>query len=348
LADLPRPAVLAIDGGNSKTDVALVARDGTLLASARGPGINAHEVGVDQTVLILDAVVKQAAAQLGARLDQRQDGPLARHTVACLANADLPDEEVEHATAVQAQGWSESATVVNDTFAILRAGLPDAVEGLEGSGPHWGVAVVCGAGINAVGVAPDGRVTRYLALGTISGDWGGGYGLGLEVLWHAIRAEDGRGPDTALAGYLTRHFGVERVEEVTIGIHKGKIPDDDLTGLAPILLHASDEGDAVARMVVNRLADEISVMAITAMRRLDLTALATPVVLGGGVVTARNPLLMSGITRQLAAAAPAAEVRVIDVPPVAGAALLGLDHVHAPAAAASRLRAAYGILGPGQ
>jgi len=331
--------VLAIDGGNSKTDVALVAEDGTLLASARGPGINAHEVGVDQTVLILDAVVKQAAAQL----DQRPDGPLARHTVACLANADLPEEEVEHATAVQAQGWSESATVVNDTFAILRSGLPEAVEGLEGSGPHWGVAVVCGAGINAVGVAPDGRVTRYLALGTISGDWGGGHGLGLEVLWHAVRAEDGRGPDTILNSYLTSHFGMERVEDVTIGIHKGKIPDDDLIGLAPMLLRASDEGDAVARTVVNRLADEISVMAITAMRRLDLTALATPVVLGGGVVTARNPLLMSGITRQLAAAAPAAEVRVIDVPPVAGAALLGLDHVHAPAAAASRLRAAYGI-----
>jgi hypothetical protein len=89
-------------------------------------------------------------------------------------------------------------------------------------------------------------------------------------------------------------------------------------------------------------------MAITAMRRLDLTTLATPVVLGGGVITARNPLLMAGITRQLAEAAPAAEVRVIDVPPVAGAALLGLDHVRAPAAAASRLRAAYGIPGQAQ
>ena len=333
------PAVLAIDGGNSKTDVALVAADGTLLASARGPGINAHEVGVDQTVLILDAVVKQAATQL----DRGAAGPLARHTVACLANADLPEEEAEHTTAVQAQGWSESATVVNDTFAILRSGLPDTV---EGPGAHWGVGVVCGAGINAVGVAPDGRVTRYLALGTISGDWGGGYGLGVEVLWHAIRAEDGRGPDTALAGYLTSHFGVERVEEVTIGLHKGKIPDDDLIGLAPMLLRASDEGDAVARKVVERLADEISAMAITAMRRLDLTGLATPVVLGGGVLTARNPLLMSGITRQLAGAAPAAEVRVIDVPPVAGAALLGLDSVGAPPAAAARLRAAYGISRP--
>jgi N-acetylglucosamine kinase-like BadF-type ATPase len=206
--------------------------------------------------------------------------------------------------------------------------------------------VVCGAGINAVGVAPDGQVTRYLALGTISGDWGGGHGLGIEVLWHAARAEDGRGPDTLLTGYLISHFGVERVEDVTIGIHKGKISGDDLTSLAPLLLRAADEGDQVARTVVRRLADEISVMSITAMRRLGLTGLATPVVLGGGVVTARNPLLMSGVTAQLAAAAPAAEVRVIDVPPVAGAALLGLDQVHAPPAAAARLRAAYGIARP--
>ena len=140
---------------------------------------------MDQTVLILDAVVKQAAAQLDGRYRPGGSGWVAQHTVACLANADLPEEEAEHAAAVQAQGWSATATVVNDTFAILRTGLPD---GVEGSEPHWGVAVVCGAGINCVGVAPDGRVTRYLALGTISGDWGGGYGLGLEVLWHAIRA----------------------------------------------------------------------------------------------------------------------------------------------------------------
>jgi N-acetylglucosamine kinase-like BadF-type ATPase len=332
-----RPAVLAIDGGNSKTDVALVAEDGTLLASARGPGINAHATGIDQTTLILDAVVKQAAAQLGHGIPS---GWIARHTVACLANADLPEEEVEHAAAVQAQGWSATATVVNDTFAILRAGLAD------GSGSHWGVAVVCGAGINAVGVAPDDRVARYLALGTISGDWGGGYGLGLEVLWHAVRAEDGRGRDTILTSYLTSHFGVERVEEVTIGLHQGKIPGDDLIGLAPMLLRAADEGDPVAVSVVSRLADEVSVMAITAMRRLGLTGLATPVILGGGVITARNPLLMSGITRQLTEAAPAAEVRVIDVPPVAGAALLGLDQVNAPPAAAARLRAAYGIARP--
>ena len=323
--------MLAIDGGNSKTDVALVAGDGTLLATARGPGTNSHEIGVEQTMLIVAAVVKQAAAQVAAS----RKGWAALHTVACLANADLPEEEDELAAAVRAQGWSPSATVVNDTFAILRSGLTDEDQ------PHWGVAVVCGAGINCVGVAPDGRVTRFLALGMISGDWGGGYGLGLEVLWHAMRAEDGRGPDTLLAGYVTGHFGTERVEEVTLGVHQGKIPADDLTGLAPVLLRAADAGNPVARTVVNRLADEISVMAITAMRRLDLAGRHTPVILGGGVITARNPLLMNAIGRQLAEAAPRARVRVIDVPPVVGAALLGLDHVHAPPAAESRLRAAY-------
>ena len=240
-------------------------------------------------------------------------------TVACLANADLPEEEAEHAAAIQALGWTPTVTVVNDTFAILRAGLADEVR------PHWGVGVVCGAGINCVGVGPDGRVTRFLALGTTSGDWGGGYGLGLEILWHAARAEDGRGPDTLLTGYLTSHLGADRVEDVTLGIHKGKIGEDDLTGLAPLLLKAAEAGDDVARTVVSRLADEISVMAITAMRRLGLTGLATPVVLGGGIITARVPLLIDNVLRQLIEAAPDAKVSIIDVPPVAGATLRAPD-----------------------
>jgi hypothetical protein len=108
-----------------------------------------------------------------------------------------------------------------------------------------------------------------------------------------------------------------------------------------VLLRAASEDDEVALTVVNRLAGEISVMAITAMRRLGLTGLPTPVILGGGVMTARNPVLMDGIARQLAQAAPAAQIRVIDVPPVIGAALLGLDHVQAGPGAEARLRAAY-------
>ena len=82
-------------------------------------------------------------------------------------------------------------------------------------------------------------------------------------------------------------------------------------------------------------------MAVVAMRRLGLTAEPTPVVLGGGLMTARDPLLLSEITTRIAAAAPLASVSVVAVPPVAGAALLGLDHVGAGAEAERQLRAAY-------
>jgi hypothetical protein len=83
-------------------------------------------------------------------------------------------------------------------------------------------------------------------------------------------------------------------------------------------------------------------MAVTAMRRLGLSGVATPVILGGGLLTARDPLLTTAIGRGLAERAPHALMRIVEVPPVAGAALLGLDQVGAGPGAEQRLRAAYG------
>ena len=66
-----------------------------------------------------------------------------------------------------------------------------------------------------------------------------------------------------------------------------------------------------------------------------------PVALGGSILTTRHPLLNARLTERLAAELPAATPRIVDVPPVAGAALLGLDRVGAPPESAARLRACY-------
>jgi N-acetylglucosamine kinase-like BadF-type ATPase len=337
------PAVLAIDGGNSKTDVVLVAADGTVRGRARGPGVP-RKLSAG-TVAMLAPVVAAAAADAGMA-GNGLTGPagtgsaVAGHAVACMANADLPEEEELLGEMLRAQGWSATTQVANDTFAVLRAGLADP------PARPGGVAVTCGAGINCVGVAPDGRTVRFLALGGISGDWGGGLGLGFEALWWAIRAEDGRGPQTILRAAVIAHFGVAEVADVTIGIHRGAIAEDRLHELAPALFAAAGAGDTVARDLVSRQADEVCALALTAIRRLGLAGLATPVVLGGGLLTARDPLLGGWITERLGSAAPAAAVRVVDVPPIAGAALMGLDHTGAGAAACQRLRA--GHLVPGR
>jgi N-acetylglucosamine kinase-like BadF-type ATPase len=143
---------------------------------------------------------------------------------------------------------------------------------------------------------------------------------------------------------VAAHFGLPAVHDVAVGIHQGKIGEHDLLGLAPALLAAAADGDRVARDLVRRQAGEICTMALVAMRRLGLTGLPTPVVLGGGLLTARDPLLTSSITEGIAAGAWRAMVRIVDVPPVAGAALLGLDRVGAGPGAEQRLRAAYTTL----
>jgi N-acetylglucosamine kinase-like BadF-type ATPase len=323
------PAVLAIDGGNSKTDVALIAASGDVLAMLRGPGANQEEHGVTGAMRILDGIVRDVARQAGLSADGAM---VARHTSACLAGCDLPSEEEELTAALRAQGWSATAVAQNDTFAVLRSGLPD--DGAGGSG----VAVTCGAGINCVAVAPDGRTARYLAIGTLSGDWGGGEGLAQEVIWHSMRGDDGRGPVTALGPAVAAHFGMATISDVVIAAHQGRLAYNDLITLVPVLFTVAAAGDPVARALIERQAEEVAVMAITAMRRLGLPAGGTTVVLGGGLLQARDPLLASAIDREFAARAPGAILRVADVPPVAGAALLGLDFLGIGPAAARRLR----------
>ena len=318
------PAVLAVDAGNSKTDVALVGAGGEVLAVARGGGFRPPAEGVEQAVGGLAETVAEAAATAGLS----GGGPVAAHVSACLANADLPVEERQLEDALAARGWGTTTRVANDTFALLRAGVDE---------PR-GVAVVCGAGTNCVGMLPDGRTARFPALGRLSGDWGGGGGLADEALWWAARAEDGRGGPTELARTLPAHFGLPTMYALIEALHLGGIPASRRLELAPVLFATAAAGDAVARSLVHRQAEEVVVFAEVALTRLGLLGEPAPVVLGGGVLAARHELLHDRILALLADRAPRAEPRVVTAPPVLGAALLGLDRTGAPRSAHDRLR----------
>ncbi|BAJ29882.1 MULTISPECIES: BadF/BadG/BcrA/BcrD ATPase family protein [Kitasatospora] len=326
------PGVLAVDAGNSKTDVALVSTDGRVLGTARGGGFQPQNTGPAAAVATLVPLVRSAAAQAGLA----PDGPVAAHVSACLANADLPIEEQQLHDAITGHGWAPSTHVANDTFGLLRAGT---------DGP-LGVAVVCGAGINCVGLRPDGQTARWPALGTLTGDWGGGGGLAEESMWHAARAEDGRGAPTLLSPMIGAHFGLAGANAVAEAIHLGRIDRTRLHEITRVLFAAADAGDATALAVIDRQAAEIARLAVITLGRLDLLDRPVPVVLGGGVLASRQPLLLDNLTARLAADAPLAEPRVVVAPPVLGAALLGLDHLGAAPEIQQRLRDAYPSASP--
>ncbi|MFB7451573.1 N-acetylglucosamine kinase [Streptomyces sp. NPDC056194] len=319
--------LLAIDAGNSKTDVAVVSRGGTVLGAARGGGFQPPVVGVGTAVDGLVEIVGRAWEEAGgAGLP-----PTFAHVTACLANADLPVEEVALRTELLGRALSPDVRVHNDTFAILRAGLDE---------PR-GVAVVCGAGINCVGMTPDGRTARFPAIGKISGDWGGGGGLADEALWFAARAEDGRGLPTALADALPAHFGLESMYALIEALHLGRVTTAQRHELTPVLFAVAAAGDPVALSLVHRLAEEVVAMSAVALRRLGLHREEAPVMLGGSVLAARHPQLEERIRELLAERAPKAVIGFVTAPPVLGAGLLALDAVAAGPEAKARLRERY-------
>jgi N-acetylglucosamine kinase-like BadF-type ATPase len=313
--------ILAIDGGNSKTDLALLGADGAVLALVRGPQSSPHHIGLDGCLAVLEELLGRARDVAGV-----EDVAAVGHVL--IAGADLPAEEAALQAAVVARGWARRIAVSNDTFAILRAGTDRG----------WGVAVVCGAGINCVGVAPDGRHARFPALGPITGDWGGGHDVGLAAVSAAARSEDGRGPRSTLEHAVPAHFGLRTPTELAEAMHVGRIPTRRVLELAPVVFDEA-ERDAIAASILDRLADEVVALARVALERLELTHQPVEVLLGGGLLRAAPAGLARAIADGLRAVGPAIVPRIVPDPPIVGAALLGLDELGAPPEAHERARA---------
>ena len=331
-----RAAVLAVDGGNSKADVALVGRSGELLAAVRGSTISHQAVGLQRGMQRLEDLVRDAAAVAG--LDER---PYAEIGVYTVAGADYPSDVRLLTRALGDRSLAARDDVLNDSFGALRAGTDR----------DWGVVLICGQGINAAAVAPDGRRAGFPAVGAIAGDWGAGTSIGLEGLAAAIRGLDGRGPRTTLERLVPAHFGLARPAAVTRSMYTGRIRERRVAELSPVVFAAAKAGDAVARSIVDRLAAELVAMARALIRRLRLSRLDPDVVLGGGVFRTDDQAFFDALAAGIAEVAPRARLVRLTAPPVVGAALIGLDRLAGHAvdpATAHRIRAAFASWKPEQ
>jgi N-acetylglucosamine kinase-like BadF-type ATPase len=307
---------LAIDGGNSKTDAALVREDGAVLGLVRGGGSSPHHLGAEAALDVVGGLIAELAPA---------EEPA--EALLLLAGVDFPDEERAVEAAAARRGWARRTRVRNDTLAVLRAGT-DA---------GWGVAITCGAGVNCVGIARDGREARFPALGPITGDWGGGVDLGTEALFVAARSEDGRGARTLLEARVPAHFGLATPSEVAHAIHRGQLSQRRLLELAPLVLELAAD-DAVAAEIVARLVSEIVAFVRVAAERLRLEEVVFDVVLGGGLLQDAAPAVVAAVAQGVHRTAPGAVVRPTAAPAILGSALLVLDELGAGDDAKAKVR----------
>lgn len=308
-----RSAVLAVDGGNSKTDMALVASDGELLGALRGPTVSHQAVGLDEGLRRLGELAGRIALGRG----ESRTGPVAEVGIYALAGADLPSDFQMLRSGLKAVGLSQSIVVANDATAALRAGTRRG----------WGIALVCGAGVNAYGRNPNGRSARFAGLGDTTGDWGGGGSIGLAALGAAVRARDGRSSRTILEQVVPAHFGLRRPVDVAAAFESGHLDYRRFDDLAPLVFQAAAAGDQAARDIIDRQSAELATMAHALARRLGLIKSDVDIVLTGGVFKSYDDGLLSDLTSRVRVRVPGAQLIKVRGPAVVGAALLGLDLV---------------------
>jgi N-acetylglucosamine kinase-like BadF-type ATPase len=286
-----------------------------LLRFARGPLSHPHHIDVGPSADVIDAL----AAEVGAPADL---------AVLLVAGLDFPDEEDAYRAEAERRGWATDVVVGNDTYAVLRAGTERG----------WGVAVVCGSGMNCVGVGPDGRQVRFPALGAVSGDVMDGAGaVGLAAVSAAARSADGRGPKTNLERLVPAAFGLATPVELARALHAGSVPWRRLGELSRVVFDAAED-DAVAGTLVDQLAAEIVTYVRAAVTRLELADAEVEVVLGGGLLQSGNRRLLAGIEAGLREVGPRISPHVARSRPIVGSVLAGLDRLAAGPDAYERAR----------
>jgi glucosamine kinase len=151
-----------------------------------------------------------------------------------------------------------------------------------------GILVVSGTGSVALGRSERGRVARVGGWGSLLGDEGSGYAVGLEGLKRVLRDVDRRGAETQLRTALMRAIGLEDPGELVVWAHDAT--KGDIAGLVPVVAESARNGDAVAGEILVRAVEELEGHVLTLLETLGPWHARPSVGLGGGLLDPGGPL----------------------------------------------------------
>lgn len=165
----------------------------------------------------------------------------------------------------------------------------DAVTGyLAAIGSAPGVVMSVGTGVVGLAFVENGTVARVNGWGHLVGDEGGGYWIGRAGLQGAMRALDGRGPQTLLLEAATAKLGP--AESIGLTLQRDLDRVRTVAAFAKDVVELASRGDAVATDICSAAAQELALAADTAARRAGCSGEQVLVSWSGSLLTASRAL----------------------------------------------------------
>jgi glucosamine kinase len=298
--------LIGIDGGGTRTTLALATEDGREILRRTGPSGLIDPRRPTSTAEMLADLTREAFAAAGV------EGP-ALALCAGLAGAGNAFERELVEAALGREGVARRVHLRSDGETALYGALNG----------EAGILLNSGTGSVAFGRAEDGRVERCGGWGTVVGDDGSGYAIGRAALRAVLHDLDGRGRPTRLRPTLIAAIGVSLAE--AIPAWAGRAEKSEIAALAMHALRLAAEGDEAAVRIVRRAAVALAAHARALISRLGPWSGVIPVVFQGGV--ARDPTFADRLRCALAGVDPRIEPREALADAVTGAVRLARELV---------------------
>ncbi len=300
--------VIGIDGGGTSTRAALLRLDGKLLAVGQSGSSNIDDVGVQVAEQNIDRAV--AAAEAQANLARQPAAAIFLGMAGVTSEADR--DHIRQIARNLNLAPDAAIGVDHDCRAALAGGL---------SG-RPGIVQIIGTGSSCYGRTATGRSWMAGGRGHLVSDEGSGCWMGLQAIRAAVRAHDGRAPDTPLLGGVLTALDIAEIDDVLNRLYVVGISRAELAALAPMVVREAMAGDAAAQGIVQKGADDVAELVEAVARKLAMRAPAVCIV--GGLLNT-GPLIFDSYRAAMLRRVPTAEVKTAEQPPVIGAALLALE-----------------------
>jgi N-acetylglucosamine kinase-like BadF-type ATPase len=318
--------VIGLDAGATKTDCLLADEKGTVLAKARGSGLNLQLFSEDEVEFALSSLAGEVlSVSKAARVDALCIG---------MAGAGRERDFRIMKKILERVGAARDNLVTHDAAIALVAG----------AGERFGVVLTVGTGAAAYGVDRDGREARAGGWGPLLGDEGSAYWMGLRALRAVMRAYDGRSVQTLLTRPILERLGVEHEESLVHRVYR-ELAREEIGALAPLVQQAADLGDGEAQSIIDDAAREFVRAVESVIGKLDLAGESFRMVLSGGLWKA-VPVLRQDFEGLIKKVAPWASVSELEVEPAQGAVAIALDHLRSKASREGRPPSGRGAAGP--
>lgn len=286
---------LGIDGGGTRTTVAVSDEKGKVLFKAVGKSINFYSVGMEKARENLSEALNELYKNIG-------EIEFESAFIGCSAlDNEASDETID--------------ALCNGIIKAKKIGMnSDLFVALASSGEEpCRVVAVCGTGSMVIGVDENGNVKTKGGWGHIFGDEGSAYSIAVNALKACAMLYD-EGKITPLIKKAEDFFGVEDFRQAIDKIYSPETTKDVLAEFSQRVAEASKEDFVAKTIIIN----EAHFFSKTVLALLNELKNCTLISLYGGVFQ-NNELFKSTFTDDIKEFHPCLKIELLTLPPEEGA-----------------------------